>query len=155
MLGKVKEEREAGKLTERRRNEESRIAADAERKLEGKAESTEKDGRLVIGGSFTNQLKLVNASGTLCAIHYFATIPSEDGKSLSIVLSKQNQKEWWAYVIRDGPKLGIKKLKIMPSILCDLDLDTEGRQALQNAVVSHGVHNAIGFLTSCKLGSVV
>ena len=42
---------ETRKLTERRRNEESRRAADAERKMEGDAENTAKDGRRARGDS--------------------------------------------------------------------------------------------------------
>lgn len=42
---------ETRKLTERRRNEESRRAADSERKMEGDAENTAKDGRRARGDS--------------------------------------------------------------------------------------------------------
>lgn len=42
---------EATKLTERRRNEESRRAAGSERKMEGDAENAEKDGRRARGDS--------------------------------------------------------------------------------------------------------
>ena len=42
---------ETSKLTERRRNEESRRAADAERKMEGDVENTAKDGRRARGDS--------------------------------------------------------------------------------------------------------
>ncbi|XP_066319526.1 protein BOBBER 1-like [Miscanthus floridulus] len=65
----------------------------------------------------------------------------EDGKSLSILLSKQNKKEWWASVIRGGPELDIKKVKIMPSRLCDLDIDPETRQALQKSKFEHHRRN--------------
>lgn len=72
----------------------------------------------------------------LYAIQYFVITPSEDGKSLSILLSKQNKKEWWASVIRGGPELDIKKVKIMPSRFCDLDMDPETRMDLQKSKVS-------------------
>ncbi|KAL6633560.1 hypothetical protein ACP70R_026231 [Stipagrostis hirtigluma subsp. patula] len=58
----------------------------------------------------------------------------EDGKSLTILLTKQNQKEWWASVIRGSPELDIKKLKPVASEFSDLDFDPEGRQALQKAI---------------------
>ncbi|KAL6912143.1 hypothetical protein ACP4OV_000948 [Aristida adscensionis] len=60
----------------------------------------------------------------------------EDGKSLTILLTKQNQKEWWASVIRGSPELDIQK-KLIPSEYCDLDFDHEGRQNLQKALFDH------------------
>ena len=48
---KVAAKEETRKLTERRRNEESRRAADSERKLEGGAENAAKDGRRARGDS--------------------------------------------------------------------------------------------------------
>lgn len=73
---------------------------------------------------------------TCMSFIFLVITPSQDGKSLSILLSKQNKKEWWASVIRGGPELDIKKVKRMPSKFCDLDMDAETRRALQKSVVS-------------------
>ncbi|XP_062222039.1 protein BOBBER 1-like [Phragmites australis] len=171
-LRKVREE--ARQLTGRRRNEEARKG-----KVEGKAESTEKDGWLVREPNAENGLDLEKYSWSqeLSEVNITVPVPQgtqsrfvvceieknhlkvalkgqtpiidgelyrpvkvgdcfwniEDGKSLSILLTKQNQKEWWACVIRGGLELDIKKVKIMPSKFSELDLDSECRQALQKA----------------------
>lgn len=48
----------------------------------------------------------------------------EDGKSLSILLTKQNQMEWWKSVIKGDPEVDTQKVEPENSKLSDLDSET-------------------------------
>ncbi|XP_006649042.2 protein BOBBER 1-like [Oryza brachyantha] len=51
----------------------------------------------------------------------------EDGVTLSILLTKQNQKEWWKSVIKGDPEVDLRNIKLseLP------DLDPEARQNIE------------------------
>lgn len=48
----------------------------------------------------------------------------EDGKTLSILLTKHNQMEWWKSVIKGGPEVDTQKVEPENSKLSDLDPET-------------------------------
>ncbi|XP_006655942.1 protein BOBBER 1-like [Oryza brachyantha] len=48
----------------------------------------------------------------------------EDGKSLSILLTKQNQMEWWKSVVKGEPEVDTQKVEPENSKLSDLDPET-------------------------------
>lgn len=48
----------------------------------------------------------------------------EDGKSLSILLTKQNQMEWWKSVVKGDPEVDTQKVEPENSKLADLDPET-------------------------------
>ena len=49
---------------------------------------------------------------------------SEDRKFLSIVLTKQDGKEWWKYVVKGEPEIDTRKAEPEPSFIADLDPET-------------------------------
>lgn len=51
---------------------------------------------------------------------------AEDSKTLSVLLTKHNQMEWWKYVVKGEPELDTSKVEPEPSKLSDLDLETRG-----------------------------
>ncbi|GER46711.1 nuclear migration protein nudC [Striga asiatica] len=48
----------------------------------------------------------------------------EDQKSISILLTKQNQMEWWKYLVKGEPELDTQKVEPENSKLADLDPET-------------------------------
>jgi hypothetical protein len=61
-------------------------------------------------------------------------ISSEDGKYLSILLTKHNQMEWWKSVIKGDPEVDTQKVEPETSKLSDLDPET--RQTVEKMMVS-------------------
>lgn len=60
-------------------------------------------------------------------------ISSEDGKSLSILLTKHNQMEWWKSVIKGDPEVDTQRVEPENSKLSDLDPET--RQTVEKMMV--------------------
>ncbi|KAL9266829.1 BOBBER 2-like protein [Drosera capensis] len=48
----------------------------------------------------------------------------EDQKSISILLTKHNQMEWWRCLVKGEPEIDTQKVEPEPSKLSDLDLET-------------------------------
>ncbi|KAI3917595.1 hypothetical protein MKW98_021357 [Papaver atlanticum] len=48
----------------------------------------------------------------------------EDSKEISILLTKQNQKDWWKYLVQGDPEIDIQKAEPETSKLSDLDPET-------------------------------
>lgn len=62
-------------------------------------------------------------------------ISSEDGKSLSILLTKHNQMEWWKSVIKGDPEVDTQRVEPESSKLKDLDPET--RQTVEKMMVRY------------------
>lgn len=73
-------------------------------------------------------------------MHYFVIIPSEDGNTLSILLTKENQKEWWTSVIKGDPELDPRDMKV-PELR---DCDVEAKETIVR-ILSHGLPKAMNF----------
>ncbi|MCD9558569.1 Protein BOBBER 2 [Datura stramonium] len=48
----------------------------------------------------------------------------EDQKEISILLTKQNQSDWWKSLFKGGPEIDTQKVEPEPSRLSDLDTET-------------------------------
>lgn len=60
----------------------------------------------------------------------------EDKKSVSILLTKQNQMDWWKYLVKGEPEIDIRQVE--PEISQLSDLDTETRSTVEKMMVSSG-----------------
>ncbi|XP_047953355.1 protein BOBBER 1-like isoform X2 [Salvia hispanica] len=67
----------------------------------------------VIDGELFNSVKVDDCFWSL-----------EDRKFLSIVLTKQDGKEWWKYVVKGEPEIDTRKAEPEPSFIADLDPET-------------------------------
>uniref|UniRef100_A0A0E0NKV8 CS domain-containing protein n=1 Tax=Oryza rufipogon TaxID=4529 RepID=A0A0E0NKV8_ORYRU len=64
----------------------------------------------------------------------------EDGNTLSILLTKENQKEWWTSVIKGDPELDPRDMKV-PELR---DCDVEAKETIVR-ILSHGLPKAMNF----------
>ncbi|KAF0935226.1 hypothetical protein E2562_031263 [Oryza meyeriana var. granulata] len=71
---------------------------------------------------------------------------NKDGDTLSILLTKQNQKEWWKSMIKGDPEVDLRNMK--PSKLPDLD--PEIRQTIEKIIIEHH-RRAMGLATSDEI----
>lgn len=65
---------------------------------------------------------------------YFA----EDQNTISILLTKHNQMEWWKCVVKGDPEIDTQKVEPENSKLADLDPET--RQTVEKMMVTDLLH---------------
>ncbi|KMZ69216.1 Nuclear migration protein nudC [Zostera marina] len=70
---------------------------------------------LIIDGEFFQTVKLDDCFWSI-----------EDSKTLSVLLTKYNQMEWWKCLVKGEPELDTTKVEPAPSKLSDLDNETRG-----------------------------
>ncbi|MQL83859.1 hypothetical protein Taro_016362 [Colocasia esculenta] len=65
-----------------------------------------------------------NQGISICPSDQMIASGVSDGKSLSVLLTKQNQMEWWKSVVKGDPELDTQKVEPESSKLSDLDPET-------------------------------
>ncbi|MCL7024425.1 hypothetical protein MKW94_028781 [Papaver nudicaule] len=88
----------------------------------------------VIDGDFFQSVKLDESFWTL-----------EDSKEIFITLSKQNQRDWWKYLVKGEPEIDTQKCE--PKTSRFVDLDAETRLAVEKMRFDQR-QKAMGLLTS-------
>lgn len=78
-------------------------------------------------------LMMTSSCGTDVQI-YFA----EDQNTISILLTKHNQMEWWKCVVKGDPEIDTQKVEPENSKLADLDPET--RQTVEKMMVTDLLH---------------
>lgn len=66
-------------------------------------------------------------------MHYFKTYFAEDQNSISILLTKHDQMEWWKSLVKGDPEIDTQKVEPENSKLSDLDPET--RQTVEKMMV--------------------
>jgi len=81
-----------------------------------------------------NDLLLFHSIVSLHVQIYFA----EDQNTISILLTKHNQMDWWKCVVKGDPEIDTQKVEPENSKLADLDPET--RQTVEKMMVTDLLH---------------